>query len=268
MNNYHLLLVSSGPTSNVEPKRKRCAIGDCDGYCEDTTVSVSCCDCTPENRIHRFCSIHIPHISHMGQMGFNENRELSEKGPRIETGSSEELRCSSSVVPVVAVAATSILDAVLSTSHERASSAIVSQPLCSSISPSVTVATNTFIIEQDTSSATIPTPPTSTAETAAATEDAVMIDTTLTVIAKKILRLFEEGFQHSSKTNISPLMKVLGALNHSCYKEHLGIIATHFNLPFVVVPSVSSLGKAGTREKYLKEVVQAYEDRCKGEKDR
>ena len=62
-------------------------------------------------------------------------------------------------------------------------------------------------------------------------------------------------------------MKVLGALNHSYYKEHLGIIATHFNLPFVVVPSVFSLGKAATREKYLKEVVQAYEDRCKGEKD-
>ena len=63
------------------------------------------------------------------------------------------------------------------------------------------------------------------------------------------------------------MMKVLGALNHSCYKEHLGIIATHFNLSFVVVPSVSSLGKSAVREKYLEDVVKAYEDRCKGEKE-
>ena len=206
----------------------------------------------------------------MGQMGFNENRESPGKGARIETSSSDDLF--SSVVPI-AVAATSNLDVVLSKlPHERESSATLSpSPNCSSISPSAEVpvvavaATITANIEQDTSSATIiPILSTSTIESAAATEVVMDLSTT----AKKILRLFEEGFQQSSKTNITPVMKVLGALNHSCYKEHLGIIATHFNLSVVVVPSVSSLGKSATREKYLKEVVQAYEDRCKGEKEK
>ena len=85
----------------------------------------------------------------------------------------------------------------------------------------------------------------------------------LNSVEKKVLRLFEEGFQQSLKTNISPQLKVLGALNHSCYKEHLGIIVSHFKLS-VAIPSVSSLSKTTGREQYLNEVVKAYDEIRKG----
>ena len=81
----------------------------------------------------------------------------------------------------------------------------------------------------------------------------------------KIVRLFQKGFQQSSITNISHHVKVIGALNHACYKEHLGIIVTHFNLSSVVaIPCIKSLGKTAGREKYLNEVVNAYDEFCKG----
>ena len=87
--------------------------------------------------------------------------------------------------------------------------------------------------------------------------------TDLNSVEKKILRLFLEGFQQSSKSNISPQVKVLGALNHACYKEHLGIIVTHFNLSSVAIPCIKSLGKTAGREKYLNEVVKAYDETYK-----
>ena len=71
------------------------------------------------------------------------------------------------------------------------------------------------------------------------------------------LNSIERKFQQSTKTNIS---SVLGALNHACYKEYLGIIVTHLNLSSVVIPSVTSLSKSTGREKYLNEVVKAFDE--------
>jgi len=95
-------------------------------------------------------------------------------------------------------------------------------------------------------------------------EDVVEHDVDLNHAEMKVIHLFKDGFQQSAKTNITSEMKVLGALNHSCYKQHLGIVATHLKLSNINVPSVAEFGKAVVREKYLKEVVQAYGERLKG----
>ncbi len=88
--------------------------------------------------------------------------------------------------------------------------------------------------------------------------------TDLSSVEKKIVRLFEDGFQQSLKTNITPQLKVLGALNHACYKRHLGIIVTHFNLSSVDIPNITALGSYAVREKYLTAVVNAYDEKHKG----
>ena len=54
----------------TDPKRKRCSIELCEGYCDDTTISVICDSCSAENRNLRFCPMHVPHVSHSGQLGF------------------------------------------------------------------------------------------------------------------------------------------------------------------------------------------------------
>ena len=59
-------------SSIVDPKRKRCSIELCEGYCDDTTISVTCGSCCMENRSLRFCAMHVPHVSHSGQLGFLE----------------------------------------------------------------------------------------------------------------------------------------------------------------------------------------------------
>lgn len=80
---------------------------------------------------------------------------------------------------------------------------------------------------------------------------------TVTVTEQKVLWLFKEGFNQSSKSNISPEQKVLGALNHSCYKTSLHVIASFYKLP-VELPDNDSLCKTVPRENYLKALVQAF----------
>ena len=87
-------------------------------------------------------------------------------------------------------------------------------------------------------------------DTAVASGSSSSSTSELNFIERKFLRLFEEGFQQSTKTNIFPEVKVLGTLNHACYRKYLGIIVTHLNLSSVVIPSVTSLSKSTGREKY------------------
>lgn len=62
-------------SSSSDPKRKRCGIQLCEDYCDEASRSIICNECAIENRHLRFCSIHVPHISHSGQLGFIDYRD-------------------------------------------------------------------------------------------------------------------------------------------------------------------------------------------------
>ena len=237
----------------TDPKRKRCSIELCEGYCDDTTISVICDSCSAENRNLRFCPMHVPHVSHSGQLGFIDQPLAVPPVTLLQAvvdsnSSNTTVPQQDRVVSRVVVSAsgqtekTSSTAILLQSRTERESSSCRE---CSTIplsDPQLQV-----VAEVETSC--------SSSSSSGTSE--------LNSVEKKVLRLFEEGFQQSLKTNISPQLKVLGALNHSCYKEHLGIIVSHFKLS-VAIPSVSSLSKTTGREQYLNEVVKAYDGIRKG----
>ena len=69
---------SKGTTESLlssDPKRKRCGIQLCEDYCDEASRSIICNECAIENKHLRFCSIHVPHISHSGQLGFIDHRD-------------------------------------------------------------------------------------------------------------------------------------------------------------------------------------------------
>ena len=242
-------------SSIVDPKRKRCSIELCEGYCDDTTISVICSSCCMENRSLRFCAMHVPHVSHSGQLGFLEQ-------PLAAIADQHDSQAHINFVPAdnnksaAAVSTCDVAEAVNSV-KERATETSA-QPLTNT---TVNSALFQSLTEEEASSSAPPAVPHLQLQF---TEADVEDTTDLSSVEKKIVRLFEDGFQQSLKTNITPQLKVLGALNHACYKRHLGIIVTHFNLSSVDIPTITALGSNAVREKYLTAVVNAYDEKHKG----
>lgn len=209
--------------------------------------------------------MHVPHISHSGQLGFIDQPSAA------------------SPLRILPTADLDLQDQLKVVAKNGSSSAALSSPL-----PMVDVNNMKGIEATETSAPPVTelqimnqtvegssssegesfTPslanPQLQEDTAVASGSSSSSSSELNAIERKILRLFEEGFQQSTKTNISPEVKVLGALNHACYKEYLGIIVTQLNLSSVVIPSVTSLSKSTGREKYLNEVVKAFDEIRKG----
>ena len=242
-------------SSIVDPKRKRCSIELCEGYCDDTTISVICGSCCMENRSLRFCAMHVPHVSHSGQLGFLEQ-------PLAATADQHDAQAHINFVPAdnnksAAAVSTCEVAEVVNSVKERATEtsaqSLTNTTVNSALFQSLTV--------DEASSSAPPAVPHLQLQFTAAD---IAGTTDLSSVEKKIVRLFEDGFQQSLKTNITPQLKVLGALNHACYKRHLGIIVTHFNLSSVDIPTITALGSNAVREKYLTAVVNAYDEKRKG----
>jgi hypothetical protein len=243
-------------SSIVDPKRKRCSIELCEGYCDDTTISVICGSCCMENRSLRFCAMHVPHISHSGQLGFLEQ-------PLAVVADHPDSQAHVNFVPAdnnKSSGAVSTCEVATDVNSVKERVAVASETSAQSLAE-----TSMSLTEEEASSSAPPAVPHLQLQLTAADVTGSSLSTTdLSNVEKKIVRLFEDGFQQSSKTNITPQLKVLGALNHACYKKHLGIIVTHFNLSSVDIPTITALGSNAVREKYLTAVVNAYDETRKG----
>jgi hypothetical protein len=246
----------------VDPKRKRCSIELCEGYCDDTTISVICDSCCNENRSLRFCAMHVPHVSHSGQLGFLEQplaaiADHHDSQAHVNFVPADNNKSAGAVVSTreVATAVHTVKEGVAAATETSA------QPLA------ITTVNSTLLqslTDEEASSSALAVPHLQLQFTAADVTDSSLSATDLSSVEKKIVRLFEDGFQQSLKTNITPHLKVLGALNHACYKRQLGIIVTHFNLSSVDIPTITALGSNAVREKYLTAVVNAYDEMRKG----
>ena len=248
------------PYSITDPKRKRCSIELCEGYCDDTTISVTCESCCIENRSLRFCSMHVPHVSHSGQLGFLEQPlAIALVPPPASEHQESQVHVnvtSDNSSSAAAISIGEIETVVMSMEEEGVVLVETTAPPLADTSVSSALFQSQTETESSFNS--------DAAGQQHLTTGSSSFTTDLSSTEKKIVRLFEEGFQQSSKTNISPQMKVLGALNHACYKKHLGIIVAHFNLSSVAIPTITALGNNAVREKFLNEVVNAYEETRKG----
>ena len=147
--------------------------------------------------------MHVPHVSHSGQLGFIDQPLAVPPVPLLKevidnnSSSITTVSLQERVVPRI-VSASSPIETASSTaqlSQSRTEEDFSSCRECSTVplsDPQLQVAA----AEVETSC--------SSSSSSATTE--------LNSVEKKVLRLFEEGFQQSSKTNISPQLKVLGAL--------------------------------------------------------
>ena len=202
--------------------------------------------------------MHVPHISHSGQLGFTDQPSAASPSrilPAADLDLQDQLK-------VVAKISSSLLPMVDESNMKGIVATETSAPPVTELqfmNQTVEVSSS----ERESFTPSLADPPLQE-DTAVESGSSSSSASELNSIERKILRLFEEGFQQSTKTNISPEVKVLGALNHACYKEYLGIIVTHLNLSSVVIPSVTSLSKSTGREKYLNEVVKAFDETRKG----
>ena len=240
-----LSIIEGNSTDCLDTKRKRCGIELCEGYCDDTTLALVCEECIADNSQLRFCSMHVPHISHSGQLGFIERPDNNNStGTEVISSKTalksvdEELKASSS-----------------NSGASTSSTVLVARPL----SP-ITLTISAEI--SDTTGDTNSNPVVRIVPSACillSTASALGTSTdNYNAQQKKVIRLFSEGFQQSKNSNISAKLKIFGALDHSCYKDSLGIIASHYCFQTVTIPSVSELGKKELRTKYLNDVIQEY----------
>lgn len=237
-------------SSSSDPKRKRCGIQLCEDYCDEASRSIICNDCAIENRHLRFCSIHVPHISHSGQLGFIDYRDDDNITP---------ISAPVSMLVIPPETSNKVTEAVTIDSSINEESSVIlvqkgvssDQPDASSlfVSPSSAVLNGVVSLER-----------TDSTNIEEQTSLSGAVDNNYNLQQKKVLRLFSEGFQTSQRTNISPELKIIGALDHSCYKEYLSVIATHYKLTSVEIPSVSALGKKDIRAQYLNDVIQSYKN--------
>ena len=267
---------------NSDSKRRRCGIELCEGYCDDFTASIICVECTVQNRHLRFCSIHVLHISHSGQMGFVEHRTAitddstatstcptnEEKLPTFNQQTTSPftnkvLNIESAVIAVTSTTETLTDYKPIRIEQDDPSEDIVPSINISKAAPAVhaaanlDVTANSSILASKSPSVSVEAsllPP----GVSLVHQSSPSLEINYSTHQKKVLRLFSEGFQISQKTNISPELKIFGALDHPCYKDHLGIIATHFKLTSIEIPSASALSKKDIRAKYLNEVIKAY----------
>ena len=236
--------------------------------------------------------MHVPHVSHSGQLGFIEQPIAIATAALPPPSAAPALAAPALAAPAPALAAPAPAIAVHDTSQgnlkippdrsisfeatitTREMETVVSSvedivTTDASQSPPLAVAathTALYPCHTEENKSTSSAPPVSYPKLQVSADPNSSSSSTshLSSVEMKIVRLFQEGFQQSSKTNISHHVKVIGALNHACYKEHLGIIVTYFNLSSVAIPTIASLGKSAVREKYLNEVVNAYDEFCKG----
>ena len=270
---------SKGTTESLlssDPKRKRCGIQLCEDYCDEASRSIICNECAIENRHLRFCSIHVPHISHSGQLGFIDHRDDDNGVPSVGIITPISAPASSSTITIDTAAASSINTAsklaiipeasnkvtaavtMDSSTNKEPSVLLVPKNISSDQQPDASssiVSSSSAVLSKDVSSDW-----TDSTDIAEQTSLSSAVDNNYNLQQKKVLRLFSEGFQTSQRTNISPELKIIGALDHSCYKEYLSVIATHYKLTFVEIPSVSALGKKDIRAQYLNDVIQAYKN--------
>ena len=223
--------------------------------------------------------MHVPHVSHSGQLGFIEQPIA------IATAALPPPSAAPAAAPALAAQAIAVHDtsqgnlkilpdrsisfgATITTREMETAVSSVEDIVTTdaSQSPPLAVAashTTLYPCHTEEKKSTSSAPPVSYPKLQVSAESSSPTSH-LSSVEMKIVRLFLEGFQQSSKTNISHHVKVIGALNHACYKEHLGIIVTYFNLSSNAIPTITSLGKSAVREKYLNEVVNAYDELCKG----
>ena len=228
-------------------------------------------ECAIENRHLRFCSIHVPHINHSGQLGFIDHRDdvpsvgiitpisaPASSTIAIDTAAASSIFTASKLA--IPEASTKVTAAVImnSSTNKEPSVLLVLKNIISSDQSDASssfVSSSSAVLSKNVSSKQ--TDSTNIAEQMFLSG---AVDINYNLQQKKVLRLFSEGFQTSQRTNISPELKIIGALDHSCYKEYLSVMATHYKLIFVEIPSVSALGTKDIRAQYLNDVIQAYKN--------
>ena len=230
--------------------------------------------------------MHVPHVSHSGQLGFIEQPIAIATAALPPPSAAPALAAPALAAPAPAIAVHDTSQGNLKIPPDRSISFeatittremetvvssvedIVTTTDASQSPPLAVAATHTALYpchtEENKSTSSAPPVSYPKLQVSADPNSSSSSTSHLSSVEMKIVRLFQEGFQQSSKTNISHHVKVIGALNHACYKEHLGIIVTYFNLSSVAIPTITSLGKSAVREKYLNEVVNAYDEFCKG----
>ena len=224
--------------------------------------------------------MHVPHVSHSGQLGFIEQPIAITTAALPPPSAAPAAAPAAAAAPAIAVHDTSqgnlnippdrsiSFEATITTREIETVVSSVEDIVTTDASqspPLAVAATHTPCHTEEKKSTSSALPVSYPKLQLSADPNSSSSSTShLSTVEMKIVRLFQEGFQQSSKTNISHHVKVIGALNHACYKEHLGIIVTYFNLSSVAIPTITSLGKSAVREKYLNEVVNAYDELCKG----